>query len=295
MSFKKYQHLERKGTVSVHGIENGVCHIFPKLDGTNGSIWRDSSGAIKTGSRNRELTEEKDNAGFCAYVNANLKKFQSFFIKNPDVRLYGEWLVPHTIKTYKENAWRKFYIFDVLKGENYMTYDEYRPLLETHQLDYIPLLKTMDHPTGEQLKKLTKNNRFLIEEKDSIGEGLVLKRYGYVNRFERTQWAKIISREFDQIKNPKLKRTEYIFEHKMMNKCLTESFIDKCFAKMTLDEEWNPKRTGKFLMYVYEEFIIEELTNFVIKENNAKLDFRALRKIVFDKARNRLQVLIENQ
>ena len=35
--FKKYQHVERLGTSEVQGIENGMCYVFPKIDGTNAS------------------------------------------------------------------------------------------------------------------------------------------------------------------------------------------------------------------------------------------------------------------
>lgn len=63
MEFKKYQHLERFGNDEVEGIELGKLYIFPKLDGTNAQVWLDDEGNIKAGSRNRELTLEKDNAG----------------------------------------------------------------------------------------------------------------------------------------------------------------------------------------------------------------------------------------
>ena len=45
------------------GIELGKVYVFPKIDGTNGSVWIDD-GIIKAGSRNRELTLDNDNAGF---------------------------------------------------------------------------------------------------------------------------------------------------------------------------------------------------------------------------------------
>ena len=54
MEFKKYQHVERYGTREVEGIEFGMCHIFPKIDGTNGSMWLSDCG-IRYGSRKRAL------------------------------------------------------------------------------------------------------------------------------------------------------------------------------------------------------------------------------------------------
>ena len=39
MEFLKYQHVERVGTSEVENIELGTCYVFPKIDGTNASIW----------------------------------------------------------------------------------------------------------------------------------------------------------------------------------------------------------------------------------------------------------------
>ena len=61
--FKKYQHIERLGTDETEGILDGLVYVFPKIDGTNGSIWWEPTcmskttknhGCIRFGSRNRE-------------------------------------------------------------------------------------------------------------------------------------------------------------------------------------------------------------------------------------------------
>ena len=65
--FKRYQHLERFGTTEVQNIELGECFIFPKIDGTNASVWL-HNGEIQAGSRTRHLSLEKDNAGFLEWV-----------------------------------------------------------------------------------------------------------------------------------------------------------------------------------------------------------------------------------
>src|SRR3990167_2374121 len=104
--FRPYMHVERYGNDEVQGIELGECYVFPKLDGTNASVWN-GGGEIKAGSRTRELTLEQDNAGFYAAILEN-DSIQEFLIYHPTKRLYGEWLVPHSLKTYREDAWRRF-------------------------------------------------------------------------------------------------------------------------------------------------------------------------------------------
>jgi ATP-dependent RNA circularization protein (DNA/RNA ligase family) len=63
---------------------------------------------------------------FFAYINSH-DGLNAFHTKYRDLRLYGEWLVPHTLKTYNDDAWRKFYVFDVFdrKKERLLSYDEY--------------------------------------------------------------------------------------------------------------------------------------------------------------------------
>ena len=52
---------------------------------------------------NRVVGENEELKGLC--------------MANPGCRFFGEWLVPHSLKTYREDAWRDFYIFDVMKDD----------------------------------------------------------------------------------------------------------------------------------------------------------------------------------
>src|SRR6056297_107857 len=135
MDFVKYQHIERFGSEEVEGIERGECFIFPKIDGTNGSVWTDN-GVIRCASRKRELQEGYDNQGFKDYV-LNNQNIIDFLKSHPNFRLYGEWLVPHSLKTYRDDAWRRFYVFDVMDNEfNYLPYFKYKDLLDEFYIEY---------------------------------------------------------------------------------------------------------------------------------------------------------------
>ena len=113
MEFNKYQHVERLGTTETDGIETGECWLFPKLDGSNGQVWVNDNGIISCGSRNRELSLDNDNQGFMSWVMQQYNII-NFLNKYPNLKLYGEWLVPHTLRTYRKDAWNKFYVFDVV-------------------------------------------------------------------------------------------------------------------------------------------------------------------------------------
>ncbi len=116
MLFERYQHINRLGTTSTKGVLDGKCYIFPKIDGTNASVWLNNNGEIACGSRNREISVTKDNQGFASYIESNLgSNIKEYLHDHPNHRLYMEWLVPHTIKTYNNEAWRKPYVFDVIE------------------------------------------------------------------------------------------------------------------------------------------------------------------------------------
>jgi len=138
--FIKYQHLEKLHTDETDGIEVGTSYVFPKIDGTNGSIWWEGSmgGRLHAGSRNRHLERDSDNAGFYAAMSVSMPHID-LVSKHPHLIFYGEWLVPHSLKTYREDAWRKFYIFDVYdrKCEKYIHYDDYKNTLDEALVDYI--------------------------------------------------------------------------------------------------------------------------------------------------------------
>lgn len=146
MNFEKYQHVERFGTGEVDGINIGKCYIFPKIDGANASVWMHDDGRIGAGSRNNEITGTDCIKGFTGYVDAH-QGIKDFFNACPELRLFGEWLIPHTLKTYRDDAWKKFYVFDVVGPWGYLTYEGYKTLLDTFHIDYVPALAIINNPS----------------------------------------------------------------------------------------------------------------------------------------------------
>ena len=185
MEFRKYQHIERYGTVETEGINNGICYIFPKIDGTNTSVWLSDNGEVCVGSRKRELNAENDNRNSYKTISDN-DNIKNYLKQHPTHRLYGEWLVPHTIRTYEDTAWNNFYIFDVVEevsdSTRYLPYEEYVPLLEEHDIKYIPLLNKIFDGEYEDFVKELDNNTFLIKVDNGVGEGIVIKNYEYTNK-----------------------------------------------------------------------------------------------------------------
>lgn len=283
MDFVKYQHIERFGTDEVDGIEFGECYIFPKIDGTNSSAWIDEDCVLCAGSRNRELTLDNDNQGFFEYISQDAR-IEKFFEKYNGVRLFGEWLVPHSLKTYRADAWRKFYVFDVMnnKGE-YIPFDEYELILKEFHLDYIPPLAIIKNPTYERLISWLDRNQFLVEDGKGAGEGVVIKNYKFKNRFGRTTWAKIVTSEFKEKHTKEMGAPRQVesalIEERIAEKYITSALIEKTFEKIRNESGWTSKMIPRLLSTVYHNLIAEETWNFVKEFKNPKIDFKRLMQI----------------
>ena len=277
MEFLKYQHVERLGTPETEGIDNGMCYIFPKIDGTNAQLWMD--GGLKAGSRNRELSVDNDNAGFYNWALSQLP-ILNFFHSNPNLRLYGEWLVPHSLKTYNDNAWRQFYVFDVMDDENYLSYDTYKPMLEEFGIEYIPPICKVKNPSYELIVSQLDKNGYLIKDGSGVGEGIVVKNYDYKNKFGRVVWGKIVTNEF-KAKHSKCQITELngstLIEETICNRYVTKALAEKEYAKIITESEgWNPKYIPRLLNTVYYCLVTEECWNFVKEFKNPTVDFKRL-------------------
>ena len=273
-------HVEKLGREEVDGILAGTCDIFPKLDGCNGMIYLDDNGHITCGSRNRALSETSDNQGFRDYVWNNIDKFNKYFSIHPDVILYGEWLVPHTLKTYREDMWRRFWVFDVLSNETYIRYDAYSPELDEYEIDYVPRIAQIKNPTEDKLIQIMQENKFGIKDGEGIGKGIVIKNYNFTNRYDRVTWAKIVSTDFTdkhrhEMGEPQIEMSPV--EDKIAA-LLTQDMVDKVYANLVAenDDLWANNLIPRFLSTVWHDFIVEELWSAIKKFKNPTVSFRML-------------------
>jgi len=306
LEFKEYQHIVKLDDPEVEGLLVGKCYIFPKIDGTNANLWCQNE-IIRGGSRRRVLDIHNDNQGFLNYVLTNTTDFSSFFTDHPDIRLYGEWLVPHTLKTYRDDAWRKFYVFDVTQVtpdgyERYIPYEEYKQWLDECGIDYISPIRIITNPTHEDLMRCVQLNTFLIKEDSGIGEGIVVKNYDFVNRYGRITWGKIVTNEFKDKHYKDMgapERDTHLVEKELVDKFLDQPIVDKVYAnilnenkalilqhdkEIPFDKKWIPQ----LLNTVYYEFVREEIwsmVKWIDKEKLRSIDFKNLKQHSFNKVR----------
>ncbi len=318
--FRQYDHLERQGHRNTRGLEEGRVYVFPKIDGTNASVWSDGTNVF-AGSRKRQLSKDADNAGFYAWLLSDDPKAMSLrglALAYPELIFYGEWLVPHTLKTYTEDAWRHFYIFDVFKRSEdyrgYMNFEAYAFLLADTGVDFIDPLAIYTNPTGAQLKAETENNDFLITEGQGIGEGVVVKNYGW--RDEGVQdrvWGKFVRSEFKsshrRTQGAPEKEGKTEVERTIAEEFVTPTLVDKNLAKVLIDvfnglsvdshaemtdlesrpehpdfhtfmvNNYRGRIIPQLLGRVWNDLIEEEMWNILKKHKGATIDFGRLQAL----------------
>lgn len=289
--FIKYPHLERFGTTEVQDIDLGECYVFPKIDGTNASIWFENG--IHCGSRTRELSLESDNAGFMEWTQG-AKNIQKLLVDNKHLRLYGEWLVPHALRSYRDDAWRQFYVFDVATGEGedmkFLHYEEYKPLLEEYDIPYIPCIFKVKDGTIDVFESALDKNVYLLKDGEGFGEGVVVKNYEYKNKYGRTTWAKMVRNEFKDLHAKANNTTEVanqkLCEEEIVKKYVTLSLIEKEKAKIELEEDgWTSRKIPKLLNIIFYNLVREESWNFIKEFNFPRLDFKLLQKRCFQQVK----------
>jgi len=281
----KYQHIERLGTTATEGILDGTVYIFPKLDGANARIWRED-GVLRCGSRTQELNGSDGLRGFKAHVMDSADKYNALldrFAKGSI--LYGEWLVPHTIKTYEDDAWNKFYLFDIMTPDGrYYVIDHYEYIFLGLDIDFVPLITKLKSPEVKDVLCYAKNT-FLCKE-GTIGEGVVIKNYDYKNKYGNQIWAKVINAP----SNPKSKQGGKILNRLPANEAfgaiVTEHLVMKEKAKIeTVKGYWGSDLIPMLLGRVFYTIINEELYDFIKARKMPIIDFKQAKKTCDEKVK----------
>lgn len=296
MNYTAYQHIEKIGSGEVEGILQGTCYLFYKIDGTNSCVWLKDDGTLGFGSRKRELSltngKDGDNQGFMKAMLDNKEVCEDLlkFLKaHPKHIIYGEWLVPVNIKNYKDDAWRHFYVFDILNTETgcYINYEIYSKWLDEQypHINYIPLLAKLDNPTEEDIKNLlSKTGEFLISE--GLGEGIVIKNYVYTNRYGRRTWAKMLTEDFlskkkDSRGAKRVAQEEGTTTEREIIKLMTVDHVLKEKHKVMENrgsETWEMKFIPELLNRAFNEFWRDNWEIILKKFHNPTINFKVLKQ-----------------
>ena len=282
--------------------------VEPKIDGANASILIDYQGVLRAAKRSQVLGNGVEFKGLVAHTYENQDRFMAFFAKYPQHVIYGEWLVPHTLRCYRESAWNKFYAFDIKDLTSGRFYDpETRVhMLSEFDINQVPPMARLDGPlvTEKQLQHLqyyANNNRFLIDDPNTVGEGVIIKAFSADGESFKVcghrTWAKIVRQEFREKNNiafnsPHIK-SEVVWEMVFVDTFVTEGRVKKIQAKV-LDnrnsEIWENKYLPELFNRVELDLFEEELCRFVSKNKIGKWNFKDARTYMIVKIKTFLGI-----
>lgn len=283
----KYQHVEKLGSDETEGIEKELCHVFPKMDGSNGVIWMGDDGYLHLGSRRRELTADSDNAGFYEKYHDNMNIIR-LLKAHPNWVLYGEYMVKHTVK-YKDYLIGKFLIFDIFDGEakRYLSFEEYIDELHYYHLDFVPLIEIQRRITKSDVDRWLNDCHYGTLDGKS-GEGIVIHAYDYKNKYGRSTWAKVIRDEYKAAKHEGKKKIKMDVEMKFIDKYCTEAFVGKEYNKLLIEElegTWDNKYIPRLLNTIYHTLIKEHSWDLVKENKNPRIDFAYVKYLCDDRVK----------
>lgn len=285
MPHRHYGKIHRYGKEEVEGILEGVVVVQEKVDGANAQIWMED-GEIRVGSRNRELKPGESFNGFREYVEKH-EGINKLLSEHPKMRLYGEWLVRHTI-AYNETAYKKFYLFDILHtaldGEFFFDGESVVATASAYGIETIPLLGVFENPTMEDIMPYVAKSQF-----GDRGEGVVLKNLDFRNAFGDLCFAKIVDEAFKEDNGVTFggnnKHSDTYHEMWVVNKFMTLARIQKIMNKIQpeVDERLDMKHIPRVINTAYHDMLTEEIWE--IQARCPSVDFDALKRIACKKAK----------
>jgi ATP-dependent RNA circularization protein (DNA/RNA ligase family) len=292
--FKKYEKIHGLHKPECDGILTVPCYIQEKIDGANVSIWLED-GVIHCGSRTRDLTLAGDGFnGFIDYVNKH-EGIQSLLKDEPQFRLYGEWLVRHTIQ-YNELAYKQFYMFDIYDEgtETWLPIENVNAIGVIRDIKTAPLLNV--YPVGTNMDEVVRLAG--MSELGGKGEGVVIKPLTpFTNQFGNEVYAKYVTNEFKEDNavcfGGNNKSSETYTEMYYIQKFVNLARVQKIFHKMEselgrLDMKHIPQVMGR----VFYDIITEECWTIATEmaKSNKMFSFRQFKQLCDKKTK---QVFID--
>ncbi|KKN10148.1 hypothetical protein LCGC14_1039410 [marine sediment metagenome] len=278
----KYQHVSRLTNDETEGLLDGNVIVQTKIDGANLTVaWTEEKGHIIASRNGPQSAGGEPKEGFRGAVQYCLGHIGLMTLSEKYI-LRGEWLVRHSMN-YPKEYMQHFYVFDVQRYEDhsYLHPDEYIPLLIKYGVQFIPVLARLSNPTMDELAKLAEGpDEFGAEQK----EGIVIKRYDFVNRYGRVQWGKIVHEGF-QLKHKlafRPKNTDDI-TIKFASETVTQHLVLKVIAKIKAEDLYGDitiKKMPQIMGLVWHDVFTEELWDFVKKYKVKEFSFFAAKKLV---------------
>lgn len=283
MKFRAYPKIHRLGKEETDGLLDQEVTIQEKIDGANISIWWDEEdNIVRVGSRTRELPLEESFNGFQEAVRANPVLLR-FLEKNQHLRLFGEWLVKHTI-TYPDEAYKKIYLFDIYneRAGEYLPQDKVEARAKILGLEYPQVFAKNVLANPETISEFV-GKSFVAAN----GEGVVIKNIDFHNKFGDVVYAKVVHEKFKEsnaiVFGGNNKHSEAYNEMYIINKYATLGRVQKIMQKLqnVTEERLDMKHIPQVAGSCYHDMVTEEIWD--IQKKIHVVDFQRLQRLSMKK------------
>lgn len=275
MKYRSYPKIHALHKEEVENILDHEVVVQVKIDGANSVVYLDK-GVVRCGTRTRELPLTEDFRGLQSYIAAR-EWIKEFLEQNPDVILYGEWLVKHSIN-YTQDHYNKWYLFDVYENGEYWPQHKVEALAKALDVGY-PIIYGEGKFTLEEIDAFVSN-----EWLGHKNEGVVIKPKDFVNKFGDRPYAKRVSQAFKEqnavVFGGNDKHSETYWEQYVCNKYCTIAVLEKNLNKIApelgerLDKKHTPQVVGTCVHDTWTENAWE------IFKKIPKLDFKKTQSLM---------------
>ncbi|MCI7767996.1 MAG: RNA ligase family protein [Oscillospiraceae bacterium] len=244
--------------------------IEEKLDGANASIqYIPEEDRVAAFSHNYELSSGNDLRGFYGWVRS-LDKEMIKDTLGSGLKLFGEWLVPHTV-VYPEECYNKFYCFDVLDigSGQYLPPHRVMEIANKLGIAFVPVFYSGKFTGWQDVTKYVGQTKMGGSE----GEGVVVKNISNLDRsrYKAEPYTKIVSDRFKEVHRnakpeaavPKPQLSGEIEEAMtIITRARVEKLINKMVDEGLLPYEWNTSHMRIIMKNlpkrIYEDCMKEE-------------------------------------
>ena len=297
MLLKKYSKIKRLGSSEVENIfarDEETIVVEEKLDGSNFRFWLEG-GKLKFGSRRVNGVGSEQWEKIIQYLRENINRENL----KKDVIYIGEAMRKHTIN-YNFDKIPKFIGYDVLekKTGKPLNINESIELFHQINLEFVEIL--FEGKVKEWFKEDIQQYLETSAYYDGKPEGIVIKNYNRLNKYNRPLFAKKVTERFTEKKSksdntnhkPSKKNTEYIIE-----KYVTKARVRKIINKLTLEEGEKLERSlmQKLIPHVSEDVLQEEILEIYSDSKVKKIDFRIFSQLIPKKCIKVLDTMIEER
>jgi hypothetical protein len=279
-AFKSYPKIHAFGYLGTEDVLNGEIVVQPKVDGSNVSVWRFPDGEWYLGRRNGWISKDVSEGMFKPFVDWAMELVPTLDPPEQTTVWFGEFSNNHNKLKYDEK--KPFILFDVATllelstgdtGFTFLGYDEVLEVADAHGLDRIPAIYRGlgSEWNADKLVGLLGKESYLG---GCLEEGVVVKRYGELTRFNGPYFVKLVSTEFSEKQKVKLKgaRQGSAVGVWAADSFFTPARLAKAIQKIKEQNEWADdnarKNIGKLIGTVMKDIhdeCADEIADKVVK------------------------------